>query len=225
MKKLYSIITMAVLALSSQAAIQVTCNNQALTNGQEISLSFQKVDIIPGIMSKYMAEASISISGTSPIKVQAETDQPNVIQYCQVGGSCGVFGADGIVYTSEMQVTSSPAEFKIDASYNSFPENATGYLSLVISDASNSSINIKFKYNTAASGVDAVEMSSDYVRATGRSLIYNFAQPTVVTVYSIAGNTVINASVNGDGQLSLDALHPGIYIYRAGAYTGKILVR
>ncbi len=59
----------------------------------------------------------------------------------------------------------------------------------------------------------------------GNTLEYNAAQPTKLDIYNTSGALVMSSKIYSTGSISLDSLHPGVYIYSANGTTGKILVR
>lgn len=204
MKKLYSIMAMAALALSSQAAIQVTYEGKAVTNGQEIALgknSFEKVqDIVPGVLSIYKAEADLTVTGATPIKVSAQgTDQ--TFQYC-TGDNCfslSDLDGDGI-YTHEVSINKSPETMSVDVNYSgpAVPETIKSTISFVLTDATGSSVNFKVSMDSSKdAGVDNISVDGDNT-------------PTVY--YNLNG-------------VKATTLTPGIYIARQGHKTTKIIVK
>ncbi len=54
---------------------------------------------------------------------------------------------------------------------------------------------------------------------------YKVDNPTKLAVYSTSGALVMSRTINAIGSLSLESLHPGVYIYTAGTKSGKIIVR
>lgn len=75
-------------------------------------------------------------------------------------------------------------------------------------------------------GIDNVAGDGSFVSlAAGNILEYNVPAGTKLDVYSLNGSTVIERTVNGHGSLSLDRLAPGVYLYKAGSLSGKVLVK
>lgn len=87
------------------------------------------------------------------------------------------------------------------------------------------SFTLVFDSNYTA-GIDNVAGDGSYVNlVAGNILEYNVANGTKLDIYSLNGATVIERTVNGHGSLSLDRLAPGVYLYKAGELTGKVLVK
>lgn len=229
MKKFYSFITMAAIALSSQAAIQVTYNGQPLSNGQEINLdkdSFSQTTIIPGVLSIFKAEADLTVTGVTPIQLKAQSPS-DIFQYCTGENCFSLSDLDGDgVYTGETTVNTSPESVQVDVNHSgaTLPDNLKSNILFVLTDASGSSISFKVSVDSSA-GVDNITTSDNYVRPGDNNLAYNVASPTKISVYTLAGNTVISTTVDGMGELNLDELQPGIYLYAAGMFNGKIQVK
>lgn len=89
-------------------------------------------------------------------------------------------------------------------------------------------ITVKFLPKTAeeVASIEAVGAPTHTIGlASPRVLRYNVAPSTRLSIYSLTGARAMSATISGSGTLSLDRLAPGIYIYRAGALTGKLLVK
>lgn len=75
-------------------------------------------------------------------------------------------------------------------------------------------------------GVDNVAVNGEYVRLeSGNSLSYNVNGNGRLEVYSILGTRLVDRAVSGNGSLDLSGLGRGVYIYRAGRISGKIVVK
>lgn len=62
-------------------------------------------------------------------------------------------------------------------------------------------------------------------RAISGGIAYSFEAPTKVTLYTVAGETVMETTLEGNGTLSTAALPTGIYLYKAGKKSGKLYIR
>lgn len=229
MKKIYSIIAMTALTLSSQAAIQVTYNGQPLTNGQEITLdkdSFSQTTIIPGVLSIFKAEADLTVTGATPIQLKAQSSG-ELFQYCTGENCFSLSDPDGDgIYTGETSIKNSPESLQVDVNHSgaSLPDNLKSYISFVLTDASGSSVSFKVNVDSSA-GVENIASTDYYVHPKGNCLDYNVASPTKLTVYTLAGSALLTTTLNGVGELTLCDLQPGIYLFSAGMYNGKIQVK
>lgn len=90
-------------------------------------------------------------------------------------------------------------------------------------------ITVKFvpKTSEEVNSIDAVTVQANTIGlAAPRVLRYSVGQSaTRLSIYSLTGAQAMSATISGTGTLSLDRLAPGIYIYRAGSLTGKLLVK
>lgn len=87
-------------------------------------------------------------------------------------------------------------------------------------------INFMVKPASEVGALDNVAVGGDYVRLeSGNSLSYNLSSATRLEVYSILGTRLVDRAVSGHGSVSLDFLGRGVYIYRAGRISGKIVVK
>jgi len=73
--------------------------------------------------------------------------------------------------------------------------------------------------------VATVLSDDNQVAIAGNSLYYRFETPQALSVYSVNGSQVYNGVAGEEGTTSFDFLPAGLYIYKAGNNTGKILIK
>lgn len=74
------------------------------------------------------------------------------------------------------------------------------------------------------SSVDVIENNSD-ITLTPAGIVYTLTTPTDFAIYNITGKQVVATQLNGTGLVETSKLAKGIYIYRAGAVSGKFIVK
>lgn len=79
--------------------------------------------------------------------------------------------------------------------------------------------------NSDGSGIQAIVDRDRNVAYANGELIYDLSKPSKLTLCDTNGRVVLNAAVSGNGSVTLAKLAKGIYIYRLGQNTGKIVVR
>ncbi|MDE5869959.1 MAG: T9SS type A sorting domain-containing protein, partial [Muribaculaceae bacterium] len=75
-----------------------------------------------------------------------------------------------------------------------------------------------------AAVTDIFANDNDFRAVTG-AIEYRFDAPTQVAIFNLAGETVLEATLNGEGSLNTTSLSKGVYAYKAGAKSGKIYIR
>lgn len=193
---------MAAVALSSQAAIQVTYDGKAVTNGQEIAMdksSFAETVLVPGVLTIYKAETDLSVTGATPIKVSAKSNG-QTFQYCTGSNCFSLTDPDGDgVYTHETNITTSPETMAVDVNYSgaSLPNDIKSEISFVLTDASGSSVSFKVSVDSSKAGVDNITVDGDNAPKE---------------YYNLQGVKVANPT-------------PGIYVVKTGNKVEKIQVK
>lgn len=81
---------------------------------------------------------------------------------------------------------------------------------------------VVFRYEEG-SGIASI--SPDNVLSFNNGHIaYSVSAPAALSIYSVSGSRVVNATVSGNGNLDT-TLAPGIYVYNMAGRTGKFIVR
>ena len=75
----------------------------------------------------------------------------------------------------------------------------------------------------AFAGVESIGGDLNSINFHGNTLSYDLAQTSQLSVYSLSGKTVINKTVAGNGEVSLNGLSKGIYLYRVTGKNGKLV--
>ena len=87
-------------------------------------------------------------------------------------------------------------------------------------------INFLVKPAEEVGGVDNVAVNGEFVRLeSGNSLSYSVNGKEHLEVYSILGTRLVDRAISGHGSVDLNGLGRGVYIYRAGRISGKIVVK
>lgn len=230
MKKIFTTLAATLLmSTASFAAITVTHEGNPVSNGDTFTVyADQFTTSTIGPMHRFTGQIDLNVSTTStPLTLQVKASDSK-FQCCPSAGQCiSVMddNGDGIwegSLTLGDNITS--VECPIDVTFmQTLPTiQITG--DLTISDKSGDKFVVHIVFDTEHAGVGSIT-SVDGINYSAGALRYNFAAPTNVAVYSIAGNQVLSRTVSGNGSIDLGTLHRGIYIYNAGGTTGKFVVR
>lgn len=220
MKKFFTSLTCALLcAATSLAAVTVTRDGVALQNGETITLTKKDFKVQQfGPMTRITCAVELTVTADqSPINFYGETDNPK-IQCCPTG-SCIAFGsepnADGM-YTGRTTVDGPTVQCPVDIAMMQASAEIPEMLNKI-----NVTINPdtfgEFKFTVvfdtkSEASVDGIGTAAEALTVSGNTLHYTVPAETLLTVFDLSGNSVMNATLNASGTLDLSALPAGIYI-------------
>ncbi len=165
-----------------------------------------------------------SLIKTSTFTVTANADVANIVQFCGFGlpnETCDMIS--GYPITKKIACGKNESfQILIDIENKSIANPVTASVSITDGEET---INLTIVFLTEEAGISAPEVVETDLTVSGRTLTYNVDSPTNLTLYNISGRAVMNRNVNNSGTISLDGFHAGVYVYRLGTLTGKILVR
>lgn len=161
---------------------------------------------------------------SSKIKVTAKCTSGESVMMC-CGGACGS-GVEVVKDNLKMQAASTlPLEFHWETDeieLAAVPEITVEFEAFDGSGKNSpASFTLVMKKNAGVENIAAAA----YVRFSGKTLYYNVASASQLTLYSIIGTPVLSRNVSGNGSVSLDGLAKGCYIYSLAGKTGKIYVK
>lgn len=73
--------------------------------------------------------------------------------------------------------------------------------------------------------VTSILTDANPVVAVGNTLYYQLEASAEVNIYSVSGSHVYGGVVEAEGETTLDFLPAGLYLYKVGNHTGKIVVK
>ncbi len=232
MKKLFTLFAGVACVMAANAQdFTFTVNDAVVADESTVSVGF---DDSKGYWTSY---PHIYISSTEDATVTLQVHIPSLgnefdqIMFCP-GGYCREPNALGIA-TAELKLEKGvPSPLELHCELQSSigkdvcPEiNAPVEITLISRNKPIFSFTVVFD-SSASAGIDNVTASGDFVNlVAGNILEYNVPDSTKLDIYSLNGATVMERVVNGHGSLSLDRLAPGVYLYKAGELSGKVLVK
>lgn len=241
MNKIFtSILALACLGVADASALTLTYDGQPVKDGDEITIGYTAV----GPLAQW--EPSFYATGTSGsnlvVSISATpADLEMFFQDCSLGLCKAApkttvyhWGTqEDLLNGGDVDFTSYPVHLEIHR--QTVPvANAGGDLQGVLTvyeenapeDKVTVTINFLVKPAEEVGALDNVAANGEYVRLeSGNTLSYNLNGNTHIEVYSILGTRMIDRHVSGHGSLSLSGLGRGVYIYRAGKLSGKVVVK
>lgn len=218
------------LLIAALAAATMTAGAQNVKfyyQGNEVpkdgTIVFSEVEETP--FGDYEIKPDITLKATKQatiiVKVVCTTGQ--AVNLC-FGGECGVAST---TVTSRETVIGANQTLSLDYDYASDSEidyivSTDVYVIDPISEATINKITVTFDPN--AHSIKGVSADEGIAYRNG-SLIFNTQETTSFSLYDYCGKKVVESMVNGNGEFNTGDLQHGVYVYRFGGKTGKILVR
>lgn len=238
MNKIFtSILALACLGTVDVDALTLSRNGQPLKDGDVITVGYL-VEVPALSLVKWETSilletnaSSIILTGTCNDVAHADLFQDCSFGLCKPGPFNNTYD---LIELKDMGYTS-PYYLQIHRGMQSLDAatevgDLTGILT--VADANNEddkvtvTINFLVKPAEEVGALDNVAANGEYVRLeSGNTLSYNLNGNTHIEVYSILGTRMIDRHVSGHGSLSISGLGRGVYIYRAGKLSGKVVVK
>lgn len=253
MKKIFTLFLAAAAAVSAWAdAPELLFRGQPLSNNAEVSTRYtvatEEDEFGPFWIYTQDAYLSVRGEGSRQVTVSVTSVNQKMVQYCGLDGNCIlVFNTNNwsasksallntaFQATTENSLTTAP--LLIDRINEAFEEGVVPMMDEIVvsvsayyNDSPADAVTCKVTLATDAdsqhngiSDITADNVNISYTR--GNVFVYSVDRPTKLSIYNTSGSLVMARTINANGSLSLDSLHPGVYIYSAGSQSGKIIVK
>lgn len=210
-------------ALSANAAIDMYMGEQKLADNGTYTFNTITEDPNTG---GFMIDPHLSLLSTEDamVNITARCTSGQKIQMC-AGGQC-----ENAPTVRKEDITLQ-ANVKLDLQFeyidnqvddqSQLPKNIT----TVFTIEGDEELSYTLVMNSDGSGIQAIVDRDRNVAYANGELIYDLSKPSKLTLCDTNGRVVLNAAVSGNGSVTLAKLAKGIYIYRLGQNTGKIVVR
>lgn len=231
MKKIYAFIAAALVAGTAAAqTVNFTQNDNVIANGSTFEYNTVEIDDFSDMGLGYIVrfDPKIYITTTADVKVDvvAECTTGQKINLC-CGGNC-VSGENAV--KSGIQLTAGTpllTRFDFEGSFS----DLSGVPALISSDLTVykagtqtplSAITVVFHYGN--NSVSVITKDNAFSYANG-AINYIVDGSAAAALYTTDGRCVLNTKVSGRGSISTTGIAAGVYIYRLGSKTGKILIK
>ncbi len=226
MKKLFtSMLLMAAAVVASAQNFTVTAFDgaQTLKDGDVIECGYTIDEI-----REWNPKVEVLCNKNLTLTVTANAPAGHKIMFCGITGICKML--DG---TPETRSNVYPAGSKIDMQCDI--KDMFGDVELVepvdatlkITDGTET-VNITITFVPESQeelSISNVAAKGTAISVQGRTLYFNTDTTADLTLYTISGQAAISRRISGQGSLNLSQLPAGVYIYRAGKKTGKLILR
>lgn len=231
MKKIFTLIIGVACAIAINAQ-EFTCtvDGKPVENGATVTVGYE-YGHEGSPFWKSVPEIYLTASEDISCSIKTSCAAGTKVKFCKEICLEPVREGDFDVVEYDFDLTAGEAE-KLDVEYSDFmaaDQNvvpAKSSVDVIVSVRLKPRFTFTLVFDGNVAGIDNVAGDGSYVNlVAGNILEYNVANGTKLDIYSLNGATVIERTVNGHGSLSLDRLAPGVYLYKAGELTGKVLVK
>lgn len=232
MKRIFTLLSTILVALTSYAQLEITDDKgNVIENGGTVEFKAEEMHLggdfilllceptAPFLTNKGASAASLMVT----IK-RTEADS---LTWCGITNNCEILKDEEVVRSASLgagQKTGLQLHANFESGkYATYTAEVTARLG---SDTKN--FTIKFVY-ADPSGIQSTQ-ANQTIRYNGQALQYHATRPAILNVYSTAGRLVKSERINGDGNLNLNDLNQGVFMYEvvsSGVRTasGKVLVK
>jgi len=230
MKKLYLAMAAALLSIASMSARELTfyLNNTPIANGETVKYELSEDEVQKSGDQTYIEcypNLSLHADLVGSVDITATCTTGQTIGLC-AGGAC-VKGTEIVKENVSIQGgTKLPLNFDYEAEIaagENIPQVITEFKALYHGKQSTLKT-FTFIINPTA-GLATVIADDASFRAVKGGIEYNLDAPAAVALYSITGQKVLTANLNGTGTLSTANLPAGIYVYTLNGHSSKIYLR
>lgn len=211
-----------------------------VSNGDSYTTGYFKTMENPAFFM-YQQDSELYIKGPAGLAMTLEVETTADILVCSFGDCKNATPSSKLVVSGSLIPSSSDLmagttdiyTLRIDKAGNSIASplqeitvKVTAYETANPSDKVTVTVTMSTKsYEELLGSVDGIQSASDYLNLeSGNVLNYRVEQSGRLEIYSIAGRLVYSRQIQGNGSLHLDLGH-GVYIYRVGKLTGKLLLK
>lgn len=243
MNKIFtSILALACASMAYAGNLSLTYDSETVISGSTINIGYKTVGPIATWESSFYVTATpgsnlvVEISAT-PAAI-ASKFQDCSFGLCKESPKKSVYfwgtqeefesgkQVDIMAYPAQLEIHRMAEPIAVAEAGGDLAGVLTVYEESAPNDKITVTINFIVKPAEEVGGVDNVAVNGEFVRLeSGNSLSYNVNGNGRLQVYSILGTRLVDRAVSGHGSLDLSGLGRGVYIYRTGRISGKIVVR
>lgn len=167
-------------------------------------------------------ELILNTNSEGTYTITAAANIPGLVKFCAITGNCTTINGSESRSGKFSAGRNVPLQLDIDE-YSLIPEPVI--LDVTVTDGSET---IAFTVNfilSEAGGINAVKVPSGNLRFSGRNLSYALNATEAFTLYNISGRRVYSRMLTANGNINLGNIPAGVYVYRCGNQTGKVILK
>ncbi len=222
--------SLLLMAAAFSAAAQTftvgTPDGKTYTDGNVINVGYtyngRGYDWEPNL--KVTVNKETSMLGGSTFSVTVKASEPGVVQFCGLSTECTFVGSEPATHTrSYKEGQTFPLSIEI---YDLATIPASDIVATVKITDGTETVNLTVNFlTTEASSIREVSDGLDEVSFSGRTMNFSVASAAKFSLFNISGRAMVDRTLSGAGSLNFSNIPAGLYIYRLGAKTGKVLLK
>lgn len=168
-------------------------------------------------------ELKLQTNKAGTYSVTASASVPDVVQFCGLAEQCKMLSAEPFTRSKEYSADRTVL-MQIDMErYEKITQPVV--VDVTVTDGTETvSFTVNF-LTTENAGINAVKVPAGNLSFSGRNLSYNLSSPESFTLYNIGGRQVYNRVLSTNGNIYLGNIPAGVYVYRCGNQTGKVIIK
>lgn len=165
-----------------------------------------------------------SLFGGSTFSVTATASQAGIVQFCGLIDGCTILSSASATHTKTYTKGQTfPLAIEILDCYDMLTSEVS--VDVKITDGSETmKLTINF-LTTEAAGINETAGMVSKIAFSGRTMTYSLESAEKFTLYNISGRAMVDRTLSGSGSLNFTSYPAGVYVYRLGSKTGKVLLK
>lgn len=204
---------------------QVTRHDVVVPDGVTVEIGYTKPN---ENLPRYQWDADLYLEALADTDIALTCSSPEGKGWqCCAGGNCVAISPSSPAEKTLVLDQGDKENLQIETMgmyKEALPETNLAYLELISSEGEYKITISALPVSAEQVGIKTIASNGNYVQVINRRVNYNFAAPTAMTVYSIDGKAVASYCLNATGSLDVN-IPAGVYVYRAGNVSGKMLVK
>lgn len=176
----------------------------------------------PGL--KVTVNKESSPLGGSLFSVTVTASEAGVVQFCGLSTECTFVGSEPATHSKSYRLNQTfPLSIEIFGR-QTLPATPTSATVVITDGVETVNLTINFLNDEAAS-INEVAGNENEIAFSGRTMHFSVASAVKFSLFNISGRAMVDRTLSGSGSLNFSNMPAGLYIYRLGAKTGKVLLK
>ncbi len=168
-------------------------------------------------------ELKLQTNKSGTYSVTASASVPDVVKFCGLSEQCEMLTAAPFTRSKEY---SAGRTVLIQIDMELYEKIAQPVVVDVTVTDGDETVSFTVNFLTTETGaINAVKVPSGSLRFSGRNLSYSLNSAEAFTLYNISGRQVYNRVLSTGGNIYLGNIPAGVYVYRCGNQTGKVILK
>lgn len=191
-------------------------NGATLTIGYDYNSEWELYDWDP--------ELTIHANKAGTYTVSATASESGVVQFCGFTGQCTILKPSASRSGSIAAGQDLAMQLDINGAFELLAKPVS--MEVTVTDGSETiKFTVNFVNEDRSAGITAPAKAAGSLRFSARTLNYSLENGATFTLYNISGRQVMSRVLSGTGSVSLTAIPAGVYVYRCGTATGKVIIK